>query len=597
MKKRILITAVLIINSFFIFPQKKEAMKTYCNPVNIDYRFMIDEPCRREAADPVIVLFGDLYFLFASKSGGYWYSKDMSDWVFIEPKGLPIEDYAPAIEVIKNKMYFTAVESCKMYETEDPLTGIWKETSDIERFFDPAMYRDDDGKFYMYSGCGQNDWITAFELNPDDKFKVTGQPVKCFTSNVPNHGWERRGDDNLGVFDANGKINPDPWIEGAWMTKHNGVYYLQYAAPGTEFKGYGNGVYTSPSPKGPFKYADYSPISFKPTGFITGAGHGCTFLDKDREYWQIQTMVISVAHMFERRLGLFPSSFDSDGQMRVNTYLGDFPHYLPGRVRNPIQNSFTGWMLLSYNKNCQASSTNKNPIKGEINYIKDSSKAYLPQNAFDEDVKTYWCAETGNNGEWLSVDLGKECRVNAIQVNFAECGMKALGRQEILYQQYLIEISADGKTWEILADKSSNKLDRPHEYIELDKPATARFVRIKNIFVPAGGKFSIRGFRIFGNGLGSKPSPVKDFSVSRNSKDQRQVVLKWNKQPDATGYVVRYGIAADKLCNNYQVYDKNEIAINSLNNGVEYFFTIDSFNENGVCYGEEIKQAKNTEFK
>ena len=31
----------------------------------------------REAADPVVVSFKDKYYLFASKSSGYWYSEDL----------------------------------------------------------------------------------------------------------------------------------------------------------------------------------------------------------------------------------------------------------------------------------------------------------------------------------------------------------------------------------------------------------------------------------------------------------------------------------------------------------------------------------------
>ncbi|MEI9960319.1 MAG: family 43 glycosylhydrolase [Limisphaerales bacterium] len=63
-----------------------------------------------------------------------------------------------------------------------------------------------------------------------------------------------------------------PWLEGAWMTKRAGIYYLQYAAPGTQFKTYADGVYTATNPTGPFAYASSSPFSHKPTGFITGAG-------------------------------------------------------------------------------------------------------------------------------------------------------------------------------------------------------------------------------------------------------------------------------------------------------------------------------------
>ena len=44
----------------------------------------------------------------------------------------------------------------------------------------------------------------------------------------------------------------DPFIEGAWMTKHNGKYYLQYGAPGTEFSGYADGVIVGNHPLGPF---------------------------------------------------------------------------------------------------------------------------------------------------------------------------------------------------------------------------------------------------------------------------------------------------------------------------------------------------------
>ena len=35
------------------------------NPLNLSYRFQTDGVCRREAADPVIILFKDQYYLFA----------------------------------------------------------------------------------------------------------------------------------------------------------------------------------------------------------------------------------------------------------------------------------------------------------------------------------------------------------------------------------------------------------------------------------------------------------------------------------------------------------------------------------------------------
>lgn len=47
------------------------------NPLNLSYRFQTDGVCRRETADPVIILFKDRYYLFASHSSGYWHSSNL----------------------------------------------------------------------------------------------------------------------------------------------------------------------------------------------------------------------------------------------------------------------------------------------------------------------------------------------------------------------------------------------------------------------------------------------------------------------------------------------------------------------------------------
>lgn len=87
----------------------KENPSTFCNPLNLDYRFMkIDGGDGiREAADPAVVRYKDKYLLFASKSSGYWYSSDFHSWthVVIPDSVLPIEDYAPAIMVHDDYVY------------------------------------------------------------------------------------------------------------------------------------------------------------------------------------------------------------------------------------------------------------------------------------------------------------------------------------------------------------------------------------------------------------------------------------------------------------------------------------------------------------
>jgi len=212
------------------------------------------------------------------------------------------------------------------------------------------------------------------------------------------------------------------------MTKHDGKYYLEYAAPATQFKSYNDGVYVGDHPLGPFTYVPYSPFSFKPTGFAAGAGHSATFRDLGGRYWHIATMTVSIRQMFERRLGVFPTWFTRDGQIVTDTYLGDYPQYAPGVVKDPSKGNLPGWMLLDYKKAATASSTLElHPLDA----------------AFDEDMRTWWSARTGDPGEWLQLDMGKICRVDAAQINFADEGSTQLGRLQDGYG-YKLDVSTDG---------------------------------------------------------------------------------------------------------------------------------------------------------
>ena len=42
-----------------------------------------------------------------------------------------------------------------------------------------------------------------------------------------------------------------------------------------------------------------------------------------------------------------------------------------------------------------------------------------------------------------------------------------LGKQLDQYHQYKLYYSIDGKKWNVLVDKSNNKTDVPHDYVEL----------------------------------------------------------------------------------------------------------------------------------
>ncbi|NUO01620.1 MAG: discoidin domain-containing protein, partial [Saprospiraceae bacterium] len=382
------------------------------------------------------------------------------------------------------------------------------------------------------------------------------------------YGWQRFGEHMDNTF-------LDPFMEGAWMTKHNGKYYLQYGAPGTEFSGYADGVLVGEGPLGPF-VPQSDPVSFKPGGFARGAGHGATFQDHWQNWWHVSTIMLSVKNNFERRLGIWPAGFDSDGVMYCNTAFGDYPHYLPGGAANHLQSRFTGWMLLNYQKPVQVSST----LGGfHANY------------AADESMKTYWSAATGNPGEWIQTDLGELSTVRAIQINYADQDAEFLGKRTDIFHQYRLLHSRDGKKWETLVDKSQNKTDVPHDYVELPKAVQTRFIKLENIHM-ATGKFAISGLRVFGKGAGLAPDPVKNFFVLRTEKDKRSAWIKWSPVSNAWAYNIYYGTAPDKLYNCIMVHDGNEYWFKGLDNRKAYFFKIEAINENGVSRPSEVVKVE-----
>jgi xylan 1,4-beta-xylosidase len=561
MKK--VLTSLLIISLSLSFTTEKE--KTFCNPMNINYRFQPSTRVSyREAADPVITIYKGKYFLYASHNGGYWYSDDMMSWKFIPIKSLPIEDYAPDVITINDTTYYmgSAMVKKNIYFTTNPFDDNWKPMEKTLPFpvWDPHFFRDDDGKIFLYWGCSDRDPIKVVRLS--SKMQPATEPLVVITHNPAEHGWENPGE--LNEKAKNG------YNEGSWMTKYNNKYYLQYASPGTEFKTYADGVYKSDSPTGPFKYEAYNPFSYKPGGFIAGAGHSSTFQDKYGNYWHVSSMSISIRHMFERRLGLFPSCFDKDGVLRTFTAFGDYPTIMPDRkIDFEKESLFRGWMLLSYNKKAQASSSmEKFPLK----------------NAFDENIRTWWSANTGNPGEWISVELDDKVIVNAIQINFADNDANLQQDAKNLQYCYRILASNDQKKWEVIVDKSNNTIDACHDYIEFDKPVKAKYIKVENVRVP-DGKFSVYDFRIFGIRKGKTPDEPSGFSVIRDASDSRRATLKWTNDKSATGYVINYGPDKDKLYASYMVYDSDSVRLTGLNKDVKYYFTIDAFNESGITRG------------
>ncbi|WP_026671056.1 family 43 glycosylhydrolase [Butyrivibrio sp. AE3006] len=602
-------------------------MSYVCNPININYRYQFNADPRkggeiqicREAADPSMILFKGRYYIFASMTLGVWVSDDLVKWENHRlPDELPLYDYAPDVRVMGDYVYFCASkrdENCDRFRTKDILNGPYEKIPGNFPYWDPNLFIDDDGKVYFYWGCSNTEPIYGCELDPETMLPK-GEKVPILEGHPTEYGYERVGEDNS-IFPASqeeiekgfqgflamqnttedqipddlkplikGMFSNMPYIEGAWVDKHNGKYYLQYAFAGTQFNTYGDGVYVSDSPLGPYKLAENNPYSYNPGGFLPGAGHGSTMEDKSGNLWHTATMRISVNHDFERRVGLWPAGFDKDGELFCNQRYGNWPFKISGAKQDPWKNP--DWFLLSYDKKTSCSSAlSENPS----------------ENVTDEDVQTLWRPASTGKDEWITVDLGNVYKVNAVQINFGDGKLdipipgEIRGTTQARFiddktycTRWKMEGSVDGEDFFVLEDKSEATTDLTHDLVVMEEGREIRYIRVSNIEVPYGQIPALSGIRVFGKGEGELPkAPV--FSAKRDSGIDMSVKIEAGD--NAVGHVILWGSSPEKLYHSWMVLGDDAVGsakrIGALVTGRDYYLRVDSFNESGITEGEVTK--------
>lgn len=599
--------------------------KHLINPIKMAYKYQFvkefykgekDYSVYREAADPSIIYFKGQYYLFPSMTAGFLTSADLVDWDFHEYKGnIPLGDYAPDVRVIDDYVYFSASRresNCSFYRSKDPLTEPFEEIKGTFPFWDPNLFVDDDGRVYFYWGCSNNAPIYGVEMDKDTMAPLS-EPQVMFDSNKEVIGYERLGDDHIpprspeeiaaqlemmaagmmkrpeaerpGITSIEMAkaalaihINDNPYIEGAWMTKHEGKYYLQYAIPGTQYNIYGDGVYVADKPLGPYKLAKNNPYSYKPGGFINGAGHGSTFDDGKGNYWHTSTHSISINGSFERRLGIWKAGFDSDGELFCDQNYGDWPINLEAPAF-----SKPDWMLLSYQKPVQVSSgMNSSAITNET-------------------AKDWWQADSDDKTPVVTLDLGESYDVRTIQLNFADSEMHFNPEENLpiyltdhnervidttnLVTRWLLEGSVDGETYTVLSDKREATTDLPHDNLILEDGVELRYLRLTITAVPYDQAPCLSGLRVFGLGNGTAPQAAKDVVV--DATKPLDMTVTW-QAPEATGSNVLWGFAPEKLYHSYLVMGKEEVTIRALIKDQPVYVRVDTFNESGITEGSVI---------
>ena len=597
-------------------------MKYYCNPLNVPYAYSFKKDPRdgyrltinREAADPSMVAFEGKYYLFASMSASVWVSEDMAHWESHPlPENMPIYDYAPDVRAVDGWLYFTASNRgvpCDFYRTKDPVNGPYEWIPGSFDYWDPNLFEDEDGRLYFYWGCANATPIWGTELDKKT-MRPIGERRELIYGNPYDNGYERFGEDHcenprseeeieklfqehLKKTGVSEKDLPEgnramlratfagmPYIEGAWMTKHDGHYYLQYACPGAELNVYADGVYISDAPLGPFTLAENNPFSYKPGGFCPGAGHGSTLQDLEGSWWHTATMRVSVNHVFERRVGIWPSGFDKKGNLFCNQRYGDWPQNVQKLREDPWADP--EWMLVSYGKPVIASSF---------------TQGHEPENVTDENIQTRWQAKTNQPGEWIILDLEKNMELHAVQINFADDPSAKIALPGTLvpgpdmeryidptpgFTRWLLEYSDNGTDWQVWKDKRSADTDLPHDLVVSEEGVFARYLRLSVEEIPYHTAPCLSGLRVFGKGFGEKPSLPKteaarstdlDFSVSAVSDN-------------ACGYNILFGQAPDQLYHSYLVMGRKleNKRVGALLKGQGVYVRVDAFNENGITKG------------
>ena len=179
---------------------------TYCNPLNLDYTYPFHNShlgkSYRSGADPAVVEFRGEYYMFVTRSWGYWHSKDLLNWDFITPEKWYFEGCnAPAAHNYKDSVLYVCGNpsgAMSILYTDNPKRGDWKAVpSVLHDLQDPALFIDDDERAYMYWGSSNRWPIRGKELDMKNKFlPIAKKPDSLLFLRPDIYGWERFGENH-----------------------------------------------------------------------------------------------------------------------------------------------------------------------------------------------------------------------------------------------------------------------------------------------------------------------------------------------------------------------------------------------------------------
>ena len=451
----------------------------------------LPHPDYRSISDPSVMLHDGRWYLYPSY-GMTWVSEDFVHWDYV-PCNIPCEPgYSPTVVPSAGRFWMTR-HSDGLYVADSP-TGPFASVGDFIlpdgaplRPVDPAFFLDDDGSLYLYwfgmEGnplVGGRSFTLGARLDAENPQRVLTKPV-LLNAFDPSHEWER--------FGPYGQDDRWGYIEGQWMLKHNGRYYLVYASSGTEFPSYAMGAYYSDEgPLSGFVYQRRNPIVSSRAGLVRGGGHGSIVHAPDGSLWAFYTIPMPCAHLYERRIGMDRVEVDENGEL-----------YCPGVTETPQFGP------------CQPrkGDTGLRPLTFFLRFSHRASSQTEGHEAFyalDDSLITYWLPAADDARPTLEIDLGTAYRVSASRIVWRDVGLDYAAGVTPGPFRYRIDVAADSPDdeagWTTAFDASGNAEDLAVDYRRFPS-VTGRYVRLVVVGWPQCGTGRIRpgvvSFTAFGN--------------------------------------------------------------------------------------------------
>lgn len=283
-----------------------KSAKTYTNPVLVETIFIKRErPDNFNGilgiGDPAVLFHEGKYYLYPTGDNrGYdvYISPDLVNW----QKGPRVfrseEPGAWAPDVFYNDsdrkfyLYYTVNGRIGVAVADRP-DGVFQDRGTlIENAIDAHMFRDDDGRYYLYHV--QYPGFKIFVQPMASLLHKKGDPVSIIQA---TEAWEQK---------------QAALTEAPWMLKHRGIYYLLYSAGAADSQHYAIGYATAESPLGPFTKYPGNPL-IKKGGNIFGPGHCSVTKAPDGRLWMVYHQQKDSSRGWNRIICIDPLWFDEQG--------------------------------------------------------------------------------------------------------------------------------------------------------------------------------------------------------------------------------------------------------------------------------------------